>query len=717
MDFEYSDLLKMSKAKDNETIVEHTENLIKQAELLKNFGYIKDDDVAKDLITACYYHDFGKVNEQFQYRINNKTKFNEAEEVPHNILSVFFIDKNNCINYENVFFAVLYHHYKEGLEYKNYIKERFDLIKNNLSAAGIVIPSEFQTLKTVNKMRKIKELKLEDKEKQKAVLIKGLLHRCDYSASANIQCEIKNDFLNNVLYNWKINGNKIYNELQNFCIQNTDKNIIVTAPTGMGKTEAGLLWCGDNKCFFVLPLESAINAMYERIKKLSGDSYTERVALLHSDMMTYYYEHRDYDSDINEYYNDSKQMSLPITVCTPDQIFDFVLKYPGYEYKLAISSYSKFIIDEIQMYSPDLLASILYAIKMIHTMGGKIAVLTATLPPFVRDKLKEIFGEDIPQADFSKYGVTRHNIKVHNKTLCSEDICNIVEKTNSDNIKKYLVICNSVDDTTIKLYNELKNEYKDEIKVNLLHSKFIKRDRAEKETEILKAPDDRTTTEIWISTSLVEASLDIDFDILVTELSDLFSLFQRMGRVNRKGEKDFSDTNVYIFTEKQGEASKYIDDTIYEQSKKAINSIGDIIIDEQKKVELIEEYLSTEKIMNSQYRKEFDSCYKYISDLFEYEKSKKDKFRNIDTVDAIPEDIYKNEIENNDDISNKDIRKLTVSVPHYYLYYHQKPSYYTVDKVKFPVLYRSAFNYDKDTGLTSKKNINNKDFDNIISDS
>ena len=112
MDFEYSDLLKMSKAKDNETIVEHTENLIKQAELLKNFGYIKDDDVAKDLITACYYHDFGKVNKEFQYRINNKTNFNEAEEVPHNILSVFFIDKNNCINYENVFFAVLYHHYK-----------------------------------------------------------------------------------------------------------------------------------------------------------------------------------------------------------------------------------------------------------------------------------------------------------------------------------------------------------------------------------------------------------------------------------------------------------------------------------------------------------------------------------------------------------------------------------------------------------------------------
>jgi len=50
-----------------------------------------------------------------------------------------------------------------------------------------------------------------------------------------------------------------WNELQNFCIKNRDENIIAIANTGVGETEAGLLWIGDNKGFFILPLRTAIN--------------------------------------------------------------------------------------------------------------------------------------------------------------------------------------------------------------------------------------------------------------------------------------------------------------------------------------------------------------------------------------------------------------------------------------------------------------------------
>ena len=66
-------------------------------------------------------------------------------------------------------------------------------------------------------------------------------------------------------------------------------------------------------------------------------------------------------------------------------------------------------------------------------------------------------------------------------------------------------------------------------------------------------------SQIWVSTSIVEASLDIDFDYVFTELMDLLSVFQRMGRCNRKGAKAIKEYNSFIYTEKQGNAMKYID--------------------------------------------------------------------------------------------------------------------------------------------------------------
>ena len=87
--------------------------------------------------------------------------------------------------------------------------------------------------------------------------------------------------------------------------------------------------------------------------------------------------------------------------------------------------------------------------------------------------------------------------------------------------------------------------------LHILHSKFIKCERLSKESEIIefgKTYKDNKSNEldkqsgIWISTSIVEASLDIDFDYLFTELQDLNSLFQRLGRCNRKGKKEFMIT-------------------------------------------------------------------------------------------------------------------------------------------------------------------------------
>lgn len=645
-------------AKPNKTIEQHSKELIEQANLLYKLGYIKSREMYIDLLISCEIHDNGKANSKFQNRVKYGGDFKINNEVPHSVLSVFYIDKEKCINPIAVYFSVLFHHYRGDSPISIFNKER-SLIEDSLNELGFSANKAYGRMKEViTKVKNIFKEPLSKADKQYAVLLKGFLHKCDYSASAGITCEFKNDFLNECMDSWKKQTGNEYYSLQKFCRQNSRKNIIVTAPTGMGKTEAGLLWCGNNKCFFVLPLKTAINAMYERIKELCGEDYKHRVALVHSDMKAYYLKSLDKEREGEAdqafdfaYAQNSRQFSLPITVCTPDQIFDFALKYPGYEYKLAMSSYSRFIIDEIQMYDPELLAAIIYAVEMIHTLGGKVAVLTATLPPFVKEELVRVFKGDAELENFSGDGKLRHNVRVFEDKLTSEDIQSIITDTRCGSVKKYLVVCNAIN-VANDIYEQLKASGID-ADINLFHSNFTRKDRVAKEGQILKAAkisnDKLERPQIWVSTSVVEASLDIDFDILITELSDLFSLFQRFGRVNRKGKKDFSKTNCYVFTEIQGNAKYFVDETIHSMSKAAIKNFEGVISEDDKN-KLIEDYLSVDKIKGSKYYKKYLSSYNNYRESCDYLKSQNDGIRRIDRIDAIPIEVYnqhKEEIESN----------------------------------------------------------------------
>lgn len=708
-------------AKPSETIEQHTDKLLECAKVLYDLGYIKSEQLYKDLLVACKNHDMGKINSQFQIRIKRKSRFNYEIEVPHAVLSIFFVNDSECNDYTSVLFAVLYHHYHKESPMNVFRRDR-QLVEKFLTELNFQSNDYNKMRRNLSKVKKIFQTNLNDKQKQYAVLLKGLLHKCDYSASANIPCEKKNDFLLESIEDWRNGGFEHYEyyNSQKYCISNRDENIIMIAPTGRGKTEAGLLWCGDNKCFFVLPLKTAINAMFDRIKKLANDVeaedvYKSRVALVHSDMKSYYLKDAndkdtEYDFDYEEV---SRQFCLPVTVCTPDQIFDFVLKYPGYEYKLAISSYSKFIIDEIQMYSPDILAAIIYAIKMIHIMGGKVAVLTATLPPFVKEELLKIFGDDVQLADFSSEGILRHNVKVFDDKLETDDVIEIVNETNSDTVKKYLVVCNTVK-TANRIYREV-SESNIDAEINLFHANFIKKDRMKKEKEIMEASEkelnEMTKPEIWISTSVVEASLDIDFDILITELSDLFSLFQRFGRTNRKGKKDFSDYNCYVFTELQDRADSFIDKDIHNLSKDAIVTVEGVLT-EQEKNSLIEKYLSVEKVQDTDYYKDYCKFFKNYEDEYDYLNSSKDSLRNIDRMDAIPKCVYDENVDminenlekiNSTDVdkdsrmnATEEILKLTVSISMFRCRKHDSGISVDMKYRRIPVI---DCNYSFDSGL------------------
>ena len=657
--------IREKKAKPNKSIIEHTNDLLDILEILWNLGYIKEERIYELIQKACIYHDIGKINKEFQKRVKNKgIKFDENKEVAHNVLSLYFIDEskfNNKEDYLIVSNAVVNHH--DYCDIGLAIREKSDIIENLLEGLDH------------KKVKKVIPAKIASISQDiDAIKIKGYLHKCDYSASSGYTAEYENNFLEksleNVLNKWKLdNQDASWNELQQYCIENKNENIIAIAQTGMGKTEAGLLWISDNKGFFILPIRTAINAIYDRTKKYIssyGGNLEEQLGLLHSSSLEYLllqseddkYDDKDEyidkkeDKEIIEYEKIAKQLSLPINVSTIDQLFDFVYKYPAYELKLTTLSYSKIVIDEIQMYGPDLLAYLVYGLERIVEQGGKVAILTATLPPFVKELLSKNIKFKIKEGGFTDNS-KRHNLKILDKRIDSNDICDKYmenEKLNKSN--KILVVCNSITQAQ-NLYEEISDILGNK-NLHILHSKFIKCERLSKESEIIefgKTYKDNKSNEldkqsgIWISTSIVEASLDIDFDYLFTELQDLNSLFQRLGRCNRKGKKDSSENNCYIYTQIDERSfingdRGYIDKDIFELSKEAI-SLWEGQISETQKIELINKYLTMDKIKNSNYIIQYKHTYNFIKNLTpDTFKSDEVKLRNILSKDIIPSPIY-----------------------------------------------------------------------------
>ena len=657
--------IREKKAKPNKSIIEHTNDLLDVLEILWNLGYIKEERIYELIQKACIYHDIGKINKEFQKRVKNKgIKFDENKEVAHNVLSLYFIDEskfNNKEDYLIVSNAVVNHH--DYCDIGLAIREKSDIIENLLEGLDH------------KKVKKVIPAKIASISQDiDAIKIKGYLHKCDYSASSGYTAEYENNFLEksleNVLNKWKLdNQDASWNELQQYCIENKNENIIAIAQTGMGKTEAGLLWISDNKGFFILPIRTAINAIYDRTKKYIssyGGNLEEQLGLLHSSSLEYLllqseddkYDDKDEyidkkeDKEIIEYEKIAKQLSLPINVSTIDQLFDFVYKYPAYELKLTTLSYSKIVIDEIQMYGPDLLAYLVYGLERIVEQGGKVAILTATLPPFVKELLSKSIKFKIKEDGFTDNS-KRHNLKILDKRIDSNDICNKYrenEKLNKSN--KILVVCNSITQAQ-NLYEEISDILGNK-NLHILHSKFIKCERLSKESEIIefgKTYKDNKSNEldkqsgIWISTSIVEASLDIDFDYLFTELQDLNSLFQRLGRCNRKGKKDSSENNCYIYTQIDERSfingdRGYIDKDIFELSKEAI-SLWEGQISEKEKIELINKYFTMDKIKNSNYITQYKHTYNFIKNLTpDTFKSDEVKLRNILSKDIIPSPIY-----------------------------------------------------------------------------
>ncbi len=392
---------------------------------------------------------------------------------------------------------------------------------------------------------------------QEILLAAGALKQCDHSASAGIfKVNVLEEKHFNFLYDteWSpYSHQKRASEIIG--------NIVLTAPTGSGKTEASLMWLhkqlrenGQGRTFYILPFTASINAMFERLdEKMQGNN--EIVGVVHGKLSEYIesrFGEEDYswqNEKLKHELKDSfRALVTPLKVATPFQLLKSIFALKGFEKGIFEMSGGNFIFDEIHAYDPEVTAQIKVLIEFAtRYLNVNICLMTATLPTFLKKEFAEAIGTYTEiSADEELYqSFIRHRIKVADGLL-SEHIEDIQQRLNAGD--KVLVVSNTVKQAQV-IYNSL-----DASKKVLLHSAFNGVDRNKKETNLKSGG-----VKLLVGTQAIEVSLDIDYDVIFTEPAPLDALLQRFGRVNRHRKNGHyrPPCDCIVFSERN-EVDKYI---------------------------------------------------------------------------------------------------------------------------------------------------------------
>lgn len=355
---------------------------------------------------------------------------------------------------------------------------------------------------------------------------KGLLMAADHMASA---MEWKQEMPTGKIFiqpdlHFYDRQSKLY-PLSLISAEDPRQHTLVCAPTGAGKTDFLLRRC-RGRVFYTLPYQASINAMYDRIKHdLRGTG--AQVCLLHAASSL-----KVADGKVEERIM-QRMVGASVKVMTPHQMASVVYGIKGYEAMALDLKGCDVILDEIHTYSDTIQAIVLRIIDILVALGCRIHVGTATMPSLLYDEILRRLGgsSKVCQVKLNNSILETFNRHRVYKLSGDDDIFPIVDSQVVQG-QKVLLVCNQVKRAQ-DLYDRVAERYS-HIPTMLIHSRFRRSDRSDLETQLTSDYNRKPGACIVVSTQVVEVSLDISFDAMITECAPIDALIQRFGRVNRK---------------------------------------------------------------------------------------------------------------------------------------------------------------------------------------
>lgn len=564
---------------------------------INNIFFTKEEqDFIYDMIYySIIFHDIGKINPCFQYEKMGVRKFKKYSNLNsnHSMISSFIlyqiykeeIEKNNFENKKNIEFIMIRILFLVSRHHGN-LKD-FDEIKftENLkevqSENNYFVNYKGNIDKTIKTEVKIKNIEYDENSINIYIfekLVYSLMLTCDRYAT--------DSFMNNEIFDINQNENKInefchnyenstiYKDIKNYkqtkttfsnpinnlrsdmfleaeenLLKNLDKNIFyLEMPVGSGKTNTSINLATKlikkcksiNSIFYTLPFNSIATQTYDNLIKIGNESYVH----MFNSVTPIIRDNEDFTQSLSikdkeKYYHDAFQsyqfIHYKVNIISHIKLFSTLFSC-NLENSMVLQKYanSVIIMDEIQCYKNSIWRHIITMLNhYAEILNIKFIIMSATLPNL--SKLTNSKIDNYTTLIKNPYKYYCHPL-FKNRVICDYSLLNktwdeveieILKIYNKNKNKKFVI-----EFIKKKSAYEFYKKYKDEITNCYLLTGD--NDKISKRKIISEIKEDNPI--FIVTTQVLEAGVDVSFDIGFKDSSILDSEEQFLGRINRNNE-------------------------------------------------------------------------------------------------------------------------------------------------------------------------------------